>query len=355
MPTIVFIFYLLSTPSDRITCSMWLDTPPTSAEVVAACGQIDLGAHELRLTNIATGAVICSALEAGTIYTITEACKIQGRLDGYRLDFYRPDFEELLCSVETIYALPQDAEIGEQCGDDILNRYLAGSTTIQFIREMEIQPEKPPAPLCAPPALSPGLGLLKQPKNAAELASTEKYYLLAGKLLWYGYAKPTECEGLSGVNAQNGSATECGLRSAAEELYAWQNRLDDAIYSASLVYNVPPRLLKNLIAAETQFWPWTGESGEVGLIQITEQGADLVMRYTLEGYHQLSNAERQAARLGWLDALRCPYCDVEQAIAHAEQLMPQYAQALAAYYCQEGTWQAATIAWNEKHARILGG
>jgi len=353
MTTVLLIFYLITTPYDHATCSLWTETAPTSTQVIEACGEIDLAAHRLQVVNLATRVPLCD-LEAGQIYSITEACTLQGRLDGYRLDIYRPDYERLLCSVETPYASPTDAEIAEQCGDGALQRYLAGNARLQFVREKEIAPETPNLENCEPPMPTTGGGLLNQPKNAAELASKKNYYLLAGKLIWFGYATP-ECDGLSGVDVETGAATPCGMESARTEMESWQNQLDDAIYQAALAEHVPARLLKELIARESQFWGWTGANDEAGLVQITDAGADLVLRYTLEGYHQESNARRAELRAAWLDELRCHYCTPDETMQHAAAMMPRYAQALAAYYCQEGSWEAAASEWNEKHAQLFGG
>jgi len=353
MSTIALIFYLLTMPTDRLICSVWTNHAPTSGDIVAACGTLDLAAYELRVVNNATGLIACDHLDGGQIYTPREACQISGRLDGYRLDLIRPNYAELICSIETLAETPSPNEISDQCSPEILKSYQAGDLELRYMTKREIVTETHSEPLCAPPPLITGAAALEKPKNAAELASAEKYHLLAGKLIWFGYAKPTKCPGgLSGVDIESGAATACGMESAASELYAWQNRLDDQIFAAAAEYNVPPRLLKRLIATESQFWPWTGSDGEAGLIQITDQGADLVLRYTLEGYLMLNADQRQAERSQWLNALRCDYCDVNGSMQHAAKMMPQYAQALAAFYCQYGSWEAALNAWNIKHHRM---
>ena len=63
----------------------------------------------------------------------------------------------------------------------------------------------------------------------------------------------------------------------------WQNIYDQQIYAAAVITNVPPRLLKGLFEQESQFWPlWTGD--EVGLGQLTDDGADLALRISPDLY-----------------------------------------------------------------------
>lgn len=354
MPTVLLIFYLLTTPADKVICSLWTNTTPSSADLAAACGEIELDALSIEVTNVNTGQSACRLVGAAQIYQITGACQLSGRLDAYRLNIVEPNHVELLCSVETPYASPTPQEIAEQCGAGVLARHQSGALELRYISTKEIKPEA--GPVCALPALQTGPGMLDGVKNAAELASVENYHLLSGKLLWFGYAEPSACEnGMSGVNFANGSATACGMISADAAAYAWQNRLDESIFAASLEYNIPPRLLKELIARETQFWPWTGEHGEAGLIQLSDAGADVALSWFLDGYHRLRPEERAAQRTAYLIALRCDGCDVERAMRHAESVMPQYAQTLAAYRCQFGNWQTAMTVWNEKHINITGG
>lgn len=352
---ILYLFYLIATPSPSLACVLWLNTPPTASDVVAACGEIALDEHTLTVRYQAEGGdVVCTLPDAGQIYGVAETCQLDGRLDQYRLEVWQPpaSAERVVCTVKSEFANPTPAEIAAQCDPAAVAQYESGALEVRFIKTIE---ETPPQPTtCTPPAPQTGAGLFKRPETAAELASKKKYYLLAGKLLWFGYGNATECNGLSGVDAQTGAATECGLESVFEQTVAWQNALDDAIFAAAVDHHVPARLLKEIIARETQFWVWTGEHGEAGLIQITEDGADLVMRMTREGYHLLPTAQREAERLAWLASLRCETCTIDGTIDHAREMMPEYARALAAYYCQYGSWQAALTGWNEQHT-ILGG
>lgn len=352
---ILYLFYLIAQPRPTLTCTLWLNTPPTSADVVAACGEIALDQHTLRVRYQAEGGdVVCSLPDAGQIYGVQETCQLQGRLDAYRLEVWKPpaSTEQIACSVKSEFASPTLDEIRAQCDPAAVAQYEQGALDVRYIKQVEEKAAV--ATVCHPPAPQMGEGLFKQPKTAAELASVNKYYLLGGKLIWFGYGGASQCDGLSGVDPASGAATECGLESIFDVSVAWQNQLDDAIYQAALDQHVPARLLKEIIARETQFWAWTGEHGEAGLIQITEDGADVVMRMTHEGYHLLPAAQRQALRLAWLDSLRCDVCTIEETMQHARAMMPEYARALAAYYCQHGSWQAALTGWNEKHT-VLGG
>src|SRR6185369_2392658 len=122
----------------------------------------------------------------------------------------------------------------------------------------------------------------------ASIGTQDDLYLLAGKLIWYGYAHGQCPNGESGVTLPNFAATGCGMDGARPQMIAWQNSLDDAIIQSSSAWNVPAAILKKLIASETQFWSWTGVDGEHGLTQITDDGAALVMHFYQPGYYKLS-------------------------------------------------------------------
>jgi hypothetical protein len=66
----------------------------------------------------------------------------------------------------------------------------------------------------------------------------------------------------------------------------WQNQFDPLILADSQTNEVPPKVVKAVIAVESQFWP-AGDmaKGEVGMGQMTENGADLVLRWR-PGYYQ---------------------------------------------------------------------
>jgi hypothetical protein len=110
------------------------------------------------------------------------------------------------------------------------------------------------------------------------LATKNRYDLLAGHLLLTGLVNGSSCPS-GGINS-DGSPNACGLEVAQAEVINWQNRYDSAIVSAAQSSQVPPYLLKAVMAVESQFWPssdWT--KGEIGLGQMTEPGADMLLTY----------------------------------------------------------------------------
>jgi subtilisin family serine protease len=110
---------------------------------------------------------------------------------------------------------------------------------------------------------------------------------LSGKLINFGAVDASACEN-SGLNA-DGTATECGLNAAKPLADEWQNQFNTALVAASKQENVPPRLLKNLFAWESQFWPETifFNTFEFGLGHITLNGADSTLRWDTSLYAEI--------------------------------------------------------------------
>ena len=119
-----------------------------------------------------------------------------------------------------------------------------------------------------------------------DLHTENRYDLLTGHLLKTGLVDGSTCPS-RGLNA-DGSPNACGLEVTQKEIVAWQNRYDPAILTAAQTYHLPPYLMKAVVAVESQFWPapdWT--RGEIGLGQMTEFGADLLLSYRPEVYLQV--------------------------------------------------------------------
>jgi hypothetical protein len=126
-------------------------------------------------------------------------------------------------------------------------------------------------------------GWLKTGVAEEILATTTRYDLLVGQLLKHGYVDGSACPA-SGLTVE-GSPNACGLQVSQEMMVTWQNQYDHAIWAASQLNNLPPLILKAVVAVESQFWPasdWT--KGEIGLGQMTELGADLVLMWRTEVY-----------------------------------------------------------------------
>ena len=82
----------------------------------------------------------------------------------------------------------------------------------------------------------------------------------------------------------SGAATPCGVTAGFEQAVEWQNRYDDQILAAAQKYHVPARLIKKIIANESQFWPESYSSFERGLGNITDNGADLLLKWNTPYY-----------------------------------------------------------------------
>lgn len=324
---ILYIWFLLTIPQDRLVCSLWVAQPPERAAIAQSCGAIDLAAYRLDVQS--EGVVVCSR-RADAIQNIGAECALSSPLDHYRLRIIEENYQTTICAVETKERIePTREEIAEQC--PTANEYA--------IRYAGTRQVVTPAPICKPPAVA-------QP---ASIATSVDYYLLAGKLIWFGMAQANCPGGFSGVVPDTFAATPCGMNGARSAMLLWQNGLDDAILASSRTWNVPAALLKKLIADETQFWTWTGTDGEHGLIQITDAGAAVVLHVYLSGYYRMTPRQQYEVRQAWLRQLDCFNCDPRAAYDHAKRVMDLYAQSLAAYYCMYGSWDDALRVWNVKH------
>ena len=115
------------------------------------------------------------------------------------------------------------------------------------------------------------LQMVEQPN---ELYTEYSLARLSGRLIMSGEVNASECVN-GGLDADQ-NATDCGIKVAQTTANAWQNRFNAAILATSRQEGVPPRLLKNLFAWESQFWPERLyiNTFEYGLGHITVMGAD---------------------------------------------------------------------------------
>lgn len=311
----LYIWFLLTIPHGRLVCELWTRNLPSQPALVQACGTDALDKYRLDVTRDGIG--VCS-IPAASLLWVQDDCKLNAALDAYRLSIVEPNYQTLIgCSVTTPEKIePTADEIARQCPD-------AKDYEVRFSGTRQVDTLE--AGSCKPPPVT-------QPQS---IATAETYHLLAGKLIWYGYAHAQCPGGFSGVGYPTFAATPCGMDGARAEMINWQNSLDDAILKSAAMWNVPAQLIKKLIANETQFWTWTGINDEHGMIQITDDGAAIVMHFYKPGYYQLTDLQQLQARQAWLTALDCLYCTPTQTIDHARATMDQYAQALAAYYCMK--------------------
>lgn len=146
---------------------------------------------------------------------------------------------------------------------------------------------------------------LKPAAEEMDLSTAYRYDLLAGRLLATGLVDASACPGY-GRNPE-GSPNACGLDKSRDAVTLWQNQYDPVILLAARAGDLPPALLKAVIAVESQFWPaadWI--KGEIGLGQMTEWGADLVLAWRPAYYQAVCRrglpAEKCDTAFRYLDA-----------------------------------------------------
>jgi len=126
---------------------------------------------------------------------------------------------------------------------------------------------------------------LTTPKKSEELSSDIPYTYLAENLIRQGVVDSSTC--IDGGLPPGGGVNQCGLEAARPSVIEWQNQFDELILTTAQDTAIPARLLKNLFARESQFWPgifW--DALDVGLGQLTENGADTTLFWNDSFYEQ---------------------------------------------------------------------
>jgi len=117
---------------------------------------------------------------------------------------------------------------------------------------------------------------LSTPTETEELSSDIPYTYLAANLILQGAVDASACP--DGGLIPGGGANTCGVEAARPAVTEWQNQFDTLILNTAQTTGVPARLLKNLFARESQFWPGVFRiNGDAGLGQLTENGADTTL------------------------------------------------------------------------------
>ncbi len=111
-----------------------------------------------------------------------------------------------------------------------------------------------------------------------QLETNNKLLYLAGKLIVNGVVDGKSCSGFGLL--ENHSANPCGENLASDKVFEWQNKYNQEIFTAAEKYKIPGKVLKGIIAQETQFWP-SRTLKEYGLGRITENGADMLLTWNL--------------------------------------------------------------------------
>jgi hypothetical protein len=349
----LFIWALLTLPSDRMVCSMWLPKAPTQAVMNSAgCWwtKAEAADYVWRAIELETGRVVCQR-PASELPVLT--CDIWP-LDHYLLRVYQPGYRQQYCLAVVTYSGPPSAEdLQAQCPADAPGALGYGKAAWQFVASGPAPLPTLPAQICPMPELDAN----ELPPSPDYLGTENDYQLLAYQLKWqYGQDYDT---------------------------IAWQNQFDAEIYAAGHAAHVPPGVLKGMFAVESQFWPlWAPERKhgfEVGLGQLTDDGADLALRYSPElyasicpiatiycskGYDYLPAASKQMMRdilRGRLIVSGTP----RQAAQQAAATIPTWARILAVYYCAAGeivhpagvdpNWEYALAAYHSGLECVRGG
>lgn len=142
---------------------------------------------------------------------------------------------------------------------------------------------------------------ISTPTQSETLGTEVPYNYLAANLIRKGVVNASACEN-NGL-LPDGGASECGMEKARTEVIAWQNQFDGIILNIGKDTGVPAHLLKNLFARESQFWPGTSLKNDVGLGQLTEQGADTTLLWNPPFFNQfcplvMDSAECRKGYLG---------------------------------------------------------
>jgi hypothetical protein len=356
---LVFIWYMITAPVDRIRCTLWTINTPAPATLMQACGFYDLHDYRIDVYILGSSTRICQQ-PGDALATVAQSCKLPMRLDQYVLKIVQPDFTESLCAVTVEHeGPPTRADVQADCGADVRQRFDAGTVTAQFVGSKP-KPEPEPLPICKAAPLHAGFGLYDQAPDAQSLWTNEQLTWLAGQMIWYGMISP-RCEGgRSGMASVGFGANACGMAAASDAVTNWQNQFNADIYKAATAYQVPARLIKRIIAVESQYWPrWTNNRREVGMLQVSQNGADVLLRYDAQldpGYSRRKPDEQYWQRMDVMKVLACFGCSLQQALDHMHVAIPIYARLLAAYRCRaveinpslsgSAAWQQAVIDYN---------
>lgn len=351
--SLIFLWYLVTTPTDRIVCSLWTHEIPDRVALMQSCGFYEATGYRLDVVPLGGTSVVCSR-DGDHLPVIEGDCHLPLPLDQYTVRIVKPKFSELVCAVTVEHeGLPTPAEVSDQCGT-------ISEGVMMAFQGSRAKPSDAPPAVCVMPSLAAGFGLYDQAPDAASLWTADDLALLAGQMIWTGMVRPN-CEGgRAGVDPYTLAADGCGMSAARRAVIAWQNRFNDDIFKAATTTRVPARLIKRIIKIESQYWPiWQDTSGESGMLQVSKNGVDVLLRYDpdLDPEYPRRPADSQYwKRLEVLQVLACAGCGVLDAVQHMHVTIPIYARLLAAYRCRAveinpalsgaEAWRQAVIDYN---------
>jgi hypothetical protein len=364
MILMLYTWYIMLSIPDTQICQLWLSRPPQQADIIASCNVNDLTALTLDVVTYEHGEHVCT-LHGEDIYHAHELCAYTDPIDQYVLRLIRPAYEVVGCAAIVDHTgEPTADEVIASCGLDAWLNIQNGSASLVFSHQTQ---QKPPEIICPAPGLPVGAALYDQAFEPSNLWTDKPYTWLAGRLIWYGVATPDCPGGYSGLDPTTYAADACGMRETRPKVIEWQNQFDVEIFNAAVASKVPARLLKRIIGLESQFWPlYTGAIGERGVMQISEFGAETLMRFDptyKPWYSGLSVDDQYWLRLDVRNNFDCVNCDLAQAVEKTKSLIPLYARLLAAYRCRavsitpglagRDAWQQAVVDYNGSGEYLL--
>jgi len=194
---------------------------------------------------------------------------------------------------------------------------------------------------------------ISTPTESEKLGTDIPYSYLAANLIRSGAVDASAC--IDGGLLPEGGATACGMDKARPAVTEWQNQFDDLILSVAKDSGVPAHLLKNLFARESQFWPGVNQKRDVGLGQLTEQGADTTLLWNpsfffhfcptvtdssqcSKGYLGLNDKMQEYVRQALINSVNavCDTCPLGIDIDRAKFSISVFAQTLLANCGQAG-------------------
>jgi len=230
---------------------------------------------------------------------------------------------------------------------DVLSSQWAGVPVATCVETWGVLP-----PIGGPPEW------LSTPTQSETLGTQIPYNYLAASLIRSGAVDARLCA--DGGLLADGGASTCGMEIARTAVNDWQNQFDEIILNTAKDTGVPAHLLKNLFAVESQFWPGNSQKADVGLGQLTEQGADTALMWNPpfakqfcplvmdsetcgKGYLYMGEENRKYLRLALIDAVNatCENCPLGIDLDRAKFSIAVFAHALMAN-CE----QASQVVWN---------
>ena len=135
----------------------------------------------------------------------------------------------------------------------------------------------------------------------------------------------------------------------------WQNRFDSLILQVAQETAVPAQMLKALFARESQFWPALFQDSDIGLGQLTEDGADTTLLWNSSffdqfcplvlaaercelGYLHITQEEQEHLRLGLINTVNatCQDCPLGIDLSQADFSVSIFGHTLLANCEQTG-------------------